>query len=102
MWYVASDINQSQQGWQLRLKHISLGEFEFTSRKDTVSAHKFIIAVYTHKPWCGHCESSANQRCHLSEGAGEESDEGGGENTQRMRTKMKMPREMHTHIQRRK
>lgn len=62
-----------------------LVEFEFTSSGDAVSARKFIIAVTTHKlPGVGHCESSANRRCRLSVGAGEESDgEGGGGNTER-------------------
>lgn len=104
MWYSAPDINQSQRGW-LGSKCISLGELEFTSSRYTDSAHKFIIAVSTHKR--GRCESSTDQRCHLSEGAGGESDgEGGGKKTQRSVTscmaKMEPPREVCAQTQRRK
>lgn len=61
---------------------ISFGGFEFTSARDTVSAHKFINAVTAPNPWCGHCESFANQCCHPSKGAGEKNDgEGGGKKT---------------------
>ena len=50
MWYSAPDINHSQGGWWSGSECISFGELEFTGTRDTVSARKFIIAVFTPKP----------------------------------------------------
>lgn len=58
-------------------------------------------------PWCGHCESFANQCCHPSEGAGEKNDgEGGGKKTVFSHIVKEQnenaERNAHTHTQRRK